>query len=249
MATIVISVANGNPPFITVPVGFTVGSSGSVQIGGLSNTFSGLQAYAPGMLTSLYGSGLAPDQQSAQYLPLPISLEGVSVTVNGVTAPLYVVLGSQINFQIPYETGAGPALVTVNNNGKVASYAIIVSETAPGLWPYFLNLSGVITSSAKNGDTLITFLTGEGAVTPVLADGATPSGSTSIADLPHAQLPITVTVGGFPATVQFYGIPSGFAGVSQLNLTLPTNLPVGPQQVVVSIGGVAAQTLTLQITQ
>jgi uncharacterized protein (TIGR03437 family) len=232
-----------------VPVAFTVGSSGSIQIGGLSNTFSGVEAYAPGMLTSLYGSQLAPAQQSAESLPLPISLQGVSVTVNGVIAPLYVVLGSQINFQIPYETGAGPALVTVNNNGNVASYPIVVSETAPGLWPYFLNLSGVVTSSAKNGDTLITFLTGEGAVTPALADGATPSASTSVADLPQAQLPITVTVGGLPATVEFYGIPNGLAGVSQLNLTLPTKLSVGPQKVVVSIGGVAAQTLTLQITQ
>jgi uncharacterized protein (TIGR03437 family) len=198
-------------------------------------------------LTSIYGSNLAPAQEHAGILPLPLSMQGVSVTVNGVSAPLLDVLASQINFQIPYETGAGPALVAVNNSGQVTTFPIVVSVAAPGLWNYFISLSGIIGTSAKSGDVLTTFMTGEGAVTPNIADGDTAPPGTSLANLPHARLPITITVNGQPATVLFAAIPEGLTGVTQINMTLPRNLPTGPVEVIVSVGGVPAQARTLLI--
>jgi uncharacterized protein (TIGR03437 family) len=61
-------------------------------------------------------------------------------------------------------------------------------------------------------------------------------------------LPLTVTVGGVPATVQFSGIPSGVVGVTQINFQVPASVPVGAQQVVVTVGGVDSQPVTLNVT-
>jgi uncharacterized protein (TIGR03437 family) len=88
----------------------------------------------PGMLMSLYGTKLANSTQSAKSLPLPLTFDGVSVTVNGLPAPLWFISPGQINLQIPYETALGSALVVVNNNGQVSSYTIQVTPTAPGIF-------------------------------------------------------------------------------------------------------------------
>lgn len=115
-ATLLIQAADVVPQFLEVPVVFTVGSSGAT-IGGVSNGASFQQAFAPGMILSVFGAQLAPSTLAAASLPLPLSLAGVSASVNGVPAPLYFVSTGQINIQVPYETGAGNAVLGVNNNG------------------------------------------------------------------------------------------------------------------------------------
>jgi len=89
------------PQIVAVPVTLVVGGSSNVTIGGVSNAASGQVALAPGMLMSVYGSNLAPQQQHAGSLPLPLSMQGASATVNGVSAPLLDVLPGQLNVQIP----------------------------------------------------------------------------------------------------------------------------------------------------
>lgn len=42
------------------------------------------EAYAPGMALSIFGSNLALSTATASSVPLPTSLENVSVTINGV---------------------------------------------------------------------------------------------------------------------------------------------------------------------
>jgi uncharacterized protein (TIGR03437 family) len=58
---------------------------------------------------------------------------------------------------------------------------------------------------------------------------------------------VTVTVGGVNAPIQFIGIPSGLAGVTQINYQVPSGLSTGPQPVVVTVGGFASQTATLTV--
>jgi uncharacterized protein (TIGR03437 family) len=58
-----------------------------------------------------------------------------------------------------------------------------------------------------------------------------------------------VTVGGKPAQVLFVGIPPGLVGVTQVNFQIPSNAPLGPQPVVVTVGTVASIPVTLAVGQ
>jgi len=233
------------PQFVEVPVTFLVGLSGGTTITGAQNAASFKPVFAPGMLMSLYGTKLANSTQQAKSLPLPLVLDGVTVEINGVDAPLWFVSPGQVNLQIPYETTLGNALVVVNNNGQVNSYSIQITPTAPGIF----NNSSAITpvSSADRGSSVSVYLTGDGELTPMLDTGAPPPANTPPAQLPKPRFPVKVTVGGIPADVTFIGNP-WLVGITQLNFNLPANTPTGVQPVVVTIGGVssASQTLTVR---
>jgi uncharacterized protein (TIGR03437 family) len=247
-ATVSVYAPAAVPPVISVPVTLVVGATSTVAITGLQNAFSFQSTFAPGMSMSVYGTNLSPGTQAAASLPLPLTMQGISATVNGVAAPLYYVSPGQLNLQIPYETGAGPAVVAVNNGGQVAVFPFTVTMTAPGLYSSAIdNSTGLPASSAAAGTVLLLFMTGEGDITPFLATGATPSASTTAAQLPKPRLPVAVTVGGVAATVLFAGIPSGLAGVTQIDFTVPANAPSGTQEVVVTVGGVAAPPVMLTV--
>ena len=247
-ATLLIQAADAVPQFLEVPVVFTVGSSGST-IGGVSNSASFQPAFAPGMILSVFGAELASSTQLAAGFPLPLSLAGVSASVNGVPAPLYFVSHGQINLQVPYETGAGTAVLGVNNNGKVASLTFPVSAAGPGMFTDPYQPGALVPySTGKRGDTLLAFITGEGLVSPVLATGASPFAATPLSLLPQPLLPVAVTVGGVPARIAFAAIPPGLAGATQINFVVPDNAPLGVEPVVVTVGGVASPPASVTIT-
>lgn len=251
-AVLSIQAVNSVPQFIQIPVTFAVGPTGSVTITDLQNAFSYGSTFAPGMAMSVYGTNLASATSTApaNRFPLPLTLQGVSATVNGVSAPFYFVSPVQVNIQVPYETGQGPAVVAINNGGQIAYYPFTVVPIAPGLYSSAIsNTTGQLVSSASVGDLLLLFITGEGDVTPSLATGATPSSTiTDPTQLPHARQPIQVTVGGVTAQVLFAGIPSGVAGLTQIDFYVPASAPMGSQQVVVTVGSVASQPITLTVT-
>ena len=45
---------------------------------------------------------------------------------------------------------------------------------------------------------------------------------------------------GAGAAIAFNGVPSGLAGVTQINFTVPAGVPAGVQDVVVTVGGIAS---------
>ncbi len=237
--TLAIDAPGSLPEVIYVPVTFVVGASPTTAIGGVAHGASFKTVFAPGMILTVFGTNLAPSTAAAGTLPLPLSLSGVSATVNGVTAPLYFVSTGQLNVQLPYETGLGSAVLAVNNNGQVAQFPFQVAVTAPGI---FTAQDGTLVpnASGKAGDTLLAFITGDGDQTPTLATGATPPATTALTRLPRCRLPVTITVGGVPAAIAFNGVPNGLAGVTQINFTVPTGVPAGPQDVVVTVGGIAS---------
>jgi uncharacterized protein (TIGR03437 family) len=245
-ATLVIQAPDAAPQYINVPVTLTVGASSSVSIAGIANAASFKTLFAPGMVMSIFGSQLAPSTQTANTLPLPLTMAGVSVTINGVSAPLYFVSPGQLNVQIPYETGSGPAVLGVNNNGQVTSFPFQVAASAPGIFTAQGSLAP--SGSGSPGQTLSMFITGEGDVTQSPGTGATPAAGTAVSKLPRPRLPVTVTVGGVPADVSFVGIPSGLVGVTQINFTVPQSAPAGSQPVIVTIGNAASPPATLSVT-
>jgi uncharacterized protein (TIGR03437 family) len=234
------------PQSIQVPVTYVVGASSSTSIAGVANAASFSTTFAPGMIMSVFGTELAPATLSAPGLPLPLNLSGVSATVNGIAAPLYFTSSGQLNVQVPYETGAGPAVLGIDNNGQIAAFPFTVGVTAPGV--FAANNSLVPFGTGQQGQTLLAFVTGEGDAAPSLATGATPAAATPLAKLPAPRLPLSVTVGGIPARILFSGIPSGLAGTTQVNFTIPANAPLGVQPVVVTVGGVPSAPVTVKVT-
>ncbi|SPE33297.1 Peptidase S8 and S53, subtilisin, kexin, sedolisin (fragment) [Candidatus Sulfopaludibacter sp. SbA3] len=250
-AVVSIQAVDALPQVVNVPVTLVVGGSSTTQITAVSNAFSGGATAAPGMFLSVYGAQLANATAQATQLPLPLSMSGVSATVNGFSAPLYYVSPGQINLQVPYEAGAGPAMLAINNNGQIAAFPFQVAAAAPGLLPTaYDNSTGAPVSTAQAGGdgVLLLFMTGEGDVTPTLATGATPSSTvTDPTKLPHSRLPLTMTIGGVSVTPLFAGIPSGLVAETQIDFQVPAGVPAGKQPVVVTVGGVSANTIFLNI--
>jgi uncharacterized protein (TIGR03437 family) len=198
------------------------------------------------MVLSVFGTELATAVQAAASLPLPLSLAGTSATVNGVSAPLYFVSPGQLNVQVPYETPLGPAVLAVNNNGRVAIFPFSVSITAPGI---FAGADGSLAPNpaGSRGQLLLAFITGDGDQSPTLATGATPSTDIPVSRLPKPRLPVSLTVGGVDAPIAFVGVPYGLSGVTQINFTVPDGAPSGEQAVVVNVGGVPSKPAKLTV--
>ncbi len=231
----------------SVLINVSESTSGAPSIAALANGASFRQSFAPGMAMTIFGSGLAPSTWSASTLPLPAQLAGVSVTINGLGAPLYYVSPTQLNIQIPYEVPVN-ALVSlqVTNNGHTASTVFTTQAAAPGI---FIDVSGglVPVNSASTGQIISLYMTGQGAVSPTIGTGEAPPLGTSTVNLPAPQQHVTVTVGGVPAQIQFVGIPPTLVGVTQINFVVPTGLARGTQAVMVSIGGMSSPPATLTI--
>jgi uncharacterized protein (TIGR03437 family) len=224
------------------------GPNTGLSIAGVANAASYTQTFAPGMLMYVAGSQLSPVVQIAGSVPFPEFMGDVSASINGLAAPLFYVSPGQMNVQIPYEITPGSATLLITTFGQIFGMAFNVSATAPGI---FMAQDGslVPTASGALGDTLPLFITGQGAVSPAVATGAAPFSGTPLSQLPAPILPVTVTVAGITAPTTFVGIPPGLVGVTQINFTIPQNAPLGPQPVVVAIGGVSSAPVTLTVTK
>jgi uncharacterized protein (TIGR03437 family) len=252
-ATVTASYAGGSttaPIMQSVSLARAVNSSsnGTPVINGLADGASFKQTYSAGMILSVFGSTLSPFTQSAGSLPLPVAMTtagvGVAVTVNGVAAPLYYVSPTQLNIQVPWQTAAGAAVLTVNNSGQQASFPPFnVTAASPGI---FTDTTGRVVpyGSPAPGDTATLFLAGPGAVTPAVATGTAPAVGTPLSSLP-VPANVVVTVRGVQASTTcsascFVGITPGLVGVVQINFQVPTGTPPGLQPVVVSMNGASS---------
>ncbi len=247
-ANVVLQCINAVPQSVTVPIMFVLGGSTSgTVITGIGNAATYLNAASAGMLLSVVGSNLAnttavPPGTS----PLPYSTAGVSAYVNGIAAPLVYVSLTQLNLQIPYSVGAGPAVLGINNNGQVAGFQFTIAPSAPGI---FADAAGNLApqSTVAAGEILPLYMTGAGEVTPALKTAYWSSSATAPVNLPKPILPLTVMVGAKPAFLQFYGLPSGFIGTTQVNFTVPPSLAPGTYPVVVIVGGVSSPPVKLTV--
>jgi adhesin/invasin len=216
-------------------------------IAGISNAASGQQVYAPGMILSVYGVQMGLSIVSATSTPLPAFIGGISAYVNNVPAPLYYVSPGQLNIQIPYETQPGNAKLEVDTPYQIATYSFQVAATGPGI---FMFADGSVNPSNKGarGQVYTMFMTGDGQVSPSVTTGSTPSTRRAT---PKPVQSVTLTIGGVDATsgIQFIGVPSWAVGLTQINFTVPSSVPLGVQQVVVTVGGVASAPAKFTVTQ
>jgi uncharacterized protein (TIGR03437 family) len=104
---------------------------------------------APGQLLTLYGTNLAPSTPAASNgfpASFPISFNGVTVTFNGIAAPILYTSGIQVNLQVPYEI-AGQTQVTMQVSSEFVaapvseSYILGVVAAQPGVFLSASNFS------------------------------------------------------------------------------------------------------------
>jgi uncharacterized protein (TIGR03437 family) len=225
-------------------VSITVIPATTLTISGATNAASFRQVYAPGMIVAVFGTALAGPAQSAPLVPLPTQLSGTVVTINGYLSPLYFISPGQINVQIPYFISPGAGVLKVTYNGQSASIPITVTSTAPGIFTNPATGGPLPNESAKRGEIITLFVTGEGAITPTPLTGNTPSTATT-----RPVQPVSLTVGGAAAAIIFSGVPTWAIGVTQVNYTVPMTAPLGLQPVSVTVGGVVSAAALLNVTQ
>jgi uncharacterized protein (TIGR03437 family) len=222
------------------------------RVTGVGNAADYASVVAPGSLATVVGTGLAPATASAASLPLPTTLNGVSVTLGGRPARLSYISATQINFQVPIAAPPGPATLAVTVNGTASnSFLVTVAAAAPGVFQYGAN-RGVVQNqdyslnSAANpaaaGSSLIVYLTGIGATNPAVADGVAAPGS----PLATPLLAGTATIGGVNAPIQFLGLTPGSVGLAQANLQVPA-LPSGDHPLILRMNNRASQPVQISV--
>lgn len=225
----------------------------SIEINGVVNSADFAPIISQGALATIAGVNLSSEKASATLLPLPLSLADVTVTVNGVIAPILYVQPTLINFQVPWQTQPGTATVQVTVNGVSAAATVTAVLAAPAIFSLgggiaaIENANGSIntpSNPAKEGSQISVYLTGSGPVNPPVSNAVASPGS------PYATLTgnYSATIGPAVAQVQFAGLTPGTVGLTQFNIIVPEGLPASTYALTISIDGQTSNTVSVAIT-
>ena len=194
------------------------------------NSVVSAASFAPGIapggiatafLNALHGvTGIV----AADRLPLPTTLSGVTVRVNGEPAPLFAVanggVGAQVNFLVPAATTLGEATIAING----AETRTTVSAAAPAVFTFDGRMAAV-NGPGTRGEPIEIYATGLGLNVNSVA----------------------VLIGGRTAAVLFAGSAPGFVGLNQINAVVPAETPAGEAELIVRVAGVTSPTVALSI--
>jgi uncharacterized protein (TIGR03437 family) len=210
---------------------------------------SGIPSIVPGAWISIYGANLATGTRTWYASEfdgdnLPFYVDGVSVLINGLPAPVYYVSPGQIDVQAPLApVNTSPATVVVTHDGQVSSTVEVnLLGKNPALFTY--PAGGLTFAAAVAVSTGI--IVGDPSVEPGAAkvrpgdyvelyvNSMLPSKSGSIDPPNTLQTFPTVTIGGVNAPVSYAGLVS--PGLIQVNVQIPQTA-AGNQQVLVTYMG------------
>ncbi len=170
---------------------------------------------------------------------------------NGFAAPLVHTSSTAIAAMVPYEVTGSTAQVTVTYQGQTSQPATVnIAAAVPGIFTADESGAGqaaafnsdgrTLNSSAApaaQGSTIILYATGAGQTLPGGVDG-----KLAAAPLPTPILPVSVTIGGVQAVVQYAGAAYGeVAGMLQINVVVPPGVSGSAVPVVVQVGNAASQ--------
>lgn len=212
---------------------------------------------APDLLAAAFGTQLALQTQAAATLPLPTELAGVTVTVNGVRAPLLFVSPEQINFVVPAGLAPGAGAVVVSNPvGRYALSLCTLAAATPAL--FTAEQSGRGDAAALATPDGINYqlppfpITVNGQPNNLILFGT--GFRHAPADRPYDRNGVAeavrVTLDDQPARVLYAGAQGAFAGLDQLNVELPQRLATGVLRrvpIVVTIQGVELNRVNILI--
>jgi uncharacterized protein (TIGR03437 family) len=231
----------------------------------VANAEGGVATIAPNTWVEIKGSNLGPagdirTWETPDFVggQLPTSLDGLSVTVNGVPAYVYYISPTQVNVLTPPNALSGSVPVQVSDNGVIsANFMVQAQAEAPSFFvfgggPYIAathvngsylgptSLYTGLTTPAQPGETIVMYANGFGPTSAAVVSGSeTQSGTLS-------PLP-AITIGGVAATVTFAGLVA--PGEFQFNVVVPASLGNGDQAVVATYNGLTTQAGTLITVQ
>ena len=231
----------------------------------VANAEGGVATIAPNTWVEIFGSNLGPAGDTriwgnSDFVggQLPTSLDGLSVTVNGVPAYVYYISPTQVNILTPPNPISGSVPVQVSDNGVIsASFMVQAQAESPSFFvfgggPYIAathadgsyngptSLYPGLTTPAQPGETIVMYANGFGSTsTPLVSGSVTQSGTLS-------TMPV-ITIGGVPATVTFAGLV--LAGEFQFNVVVPPSLANGDQPTMAIYNGLTTQAGTLITVQ
>jgi uncharacterized protein (TIGR03437 family) len=212
------------------------------------NAASFQSGLVPCGLATATGSGLAPGItgtiSGASFLaPLPLTLNGLSLTVNGTPAPIYQISNTngkqQVTFQTPCEatpTSNGTVVIQLNG-GTTTISGITILPAQPGIF-YSIGSNGTsygevidstgnyvtATNPAKRGGNYYLIATGLGEVTPATATDSVGINGQTV----NYQVVVGVSNLGVPVFEQIY--QPGAVGIYIIGFTIPLTNPSGVDQ-------------------
>ena len=270
--------ANSSVPY---PLRLNVTAAGNplISVGGVVDNAAFLtgKAVGSGTIAAVFGSQFASGPNYASNVPLPTTLGGIQVLVNGTPAPLFYVDANQADFQVPFGLTAGQMVVQVTRNGQPGNQiSAPVDTTAPRLFAlqglaaapntsYYgivINSSdgtlalpstlGVPAHPANIGDVVTIYALGLGPVSPSVATGAAAPASAPLAQLTVNPSQIQVVFGGgftgeAVANPQYAGLAPNFVGLYQVNVAIPAGAPTGNVAVMISVPGYSSNSVEMAI--
>jgi uncharacterized protein (TIGR03437 family) len=271
-------VSNAANTAVPIPVRMNVAAAGepTIAFGGVVDNaaFVSGQAVAAGSIAAVFGTELTNSAPAnASSFPLPTTLAGVQVLMNGSPLPLFYAGAGQIDIQVPFGLATGQVIVQVLQNGQPSNrVSATVASTAPRLFalgqfapdgtPYGAavlnsdstsalpsNLAGA-SHPAHLGDVLTIYALGLGPVSPSVNTGAP---APSVPPLAQTTNPVQVTYGSgtggsVTANPIYAGLAPFFAGLYQINVLLPQNAPTGNVPVTVSVLGQLSNVVEMAIS-
>ncbi len=222
------------------------------------NTASGLSgSYAPDTFITITGTNLAFVTRaitigdiSAGILPTALPGTGVEVIINGVLADIYSVSPTAVLCLIPTLLTAGPATIQLEVDGLAGQPAqVTLGSSAPAMfqrdavtvWATHGDYSAVLsTAPAEIGEEIAIWATGLGATIPAAIPNQLPtSAEAPLADVQH----FVVMLDGVAVPsrmIEYVGGSEGYAGLFQINVTIPEGTGANPQIVVGTNNGASS---------
>jgi len=194
------------------------------------------------------GSGIAPGivgtvSGASFFGPLQYTLNGLSLSVNGVPAPIYQLSNTngkqQVTFQTPCEVAPSTnGTVVIQLSGATTSVTgVLILAAQPGIFSYTGsdgNPDGYVISAddgsyvtaanpAKRGHNYYIVCTGLGQVSPATSTDSTGLGQSVV-------LPVIVGLSGGGVSVVSATYQTGEIGIYAVGFTIPLTNQTGPNQ-------------------
>jgi len=199
-------------------------------------TFDANNPVAQGGVAIVKGEQLSlqPPQFASGGAPLPLTLGGATVRVNGRPAPLYYSSYGQIALQMPSGIAPGQVVVDIVRDGAVSNAVLV---TVAGSAPQVVAVSDLAyhridpDHPAKPAQTIILWSIGLGPTHPPVLDGMpAPYPPATLDPSPSVRFgPVPQRLGTaiFDLTPSFAGLSPGSIGLYQVIVTLPAGIPPG----------------------
>jgi uncharacterized protein (TIGR03437 family) len=212
-----------------------------------------------GEIAALFGVGLTGGAtEAATSQPLPTTLAGTQVLIDGTPAPLFFASPGQVNFQVPRTTAAttinppvssATALIEVVSNGQVIRVgAFQIAPVVPAIFTAnqggsgaaiaidaFTNTFGPFNARRSNGEPNIIAVFGTGLGGDATDVDGNVSGS------------VQTRIDDNQVTLLYAGQAPGLVGVNQFNVVFPTNITSGEHTLTFTRNNIRSNTVTIAV--